>query len=246
MVSRVNRPGANSDRWRVERITRTGSTNADLLERARAGEPDGLVLVADHQTAGRGRLDRRWEAPEGANLLVSLLMRPQLPPTAWHRCTNAVAVAAVEACATLGVVVRIKWPNDLLVGTDKLAGILAESLSSADDAAVVVGLGLNIGWPLAGEQPGATSLAARGVHVGRDALLDAILARVDECAPDLHERYLARCSTIGRQVRVTLPDDTVVEGVARTVDEDGRLVVDTADGERRAFSVGDVVHARPA
>lgn len=239
-------PGANSDRWRVERITRTGSTNADLLARARDGEPDGLVLVADHQSAGRGRLDRRWEAPEGANLLVSLLMRPQLPPEAWHRCTNAVAVAATEACAALGVVVRIKWPNDLLVGTDKIAGILAESVSSADDSAVVVGLGLNIGWPLAREQPGATSLAARGVHVGRDELLDAILARVDETAPDLHERYLARCSTVGRRVRITLPDGAVVDGVAHTVDEDGRLVVDTVDGERRTFSVGDVVHARPA
>ena len=95
MVSRVTDPGANSGRWRVETITRTGSTNADVAERARAGEPDGLVLVAEHQSAGRGRLDRRWDAPPGANLLVSLLLRPDLPPGDWHRCTSAVAVATV-------------------------------------------------------------------------------------------------------------------------------------------------------
>ncbi|HEX7094991.1 MAG TPA: biotin--[acetyl-CoA-carboxylase] ligase [Acidimicrobiales bacterium] len=238
-------PGANSDRWRVERITRTGSTNADAIARARAGEPDGLVIVADHQTAGRGRLDRRWEAPEGTNLLVSLLMRPELPPDAWHRCSTAVAVAAVDACASFGVFARIKWPNDIVVGTDKLAGILAEAVPERDGAggAVVVGLGLNVGWPLAGEYSGATSLAARGVHVNRDELLDALPARVDERAPELHERYLARCATVGRRVRVSLPNGSVVEGTATTIAADGRLVLGTDDGDTRLLSVGDVVHA---
>jgi BirA family biotin operon repressor/biotin-[acetyl-CoA-carboxylase] ligase len=244
MVSRVTGPGANSDRFRVEWITRTGSTNADVLERARAGEPDGLVLVADHQSAGRGRLDRRWEAPEGANLLVSILLRPDLDPSQWFRCTNAVAVALVEACASHGVLARIKWPNDVVVTTTggdtaKLAGILAEVAGDA----VVVGLGCNVGWPAADEMPGATSLVARGASVTRAQLLDDVLARVDEQAADLHERYLARCASIGREVRVALPDGSQVGGTARTVDEQGRLVLETADGTRHAFTVGDVVHA---
>jgi BirA family biotin operon repressor/biotin-[acetyl-CoA-carboxylase] ligase len=243
MVSRVAGPGANSERFRVEWITRTGSTNADLLERARHGEPDGLVLVADHQVAGRGRLDRRWEAPPGENLLVSILLRPALPPHEWHRCTNAVAVAAVDACRALGVRAEIKWPNDLVVGGDKLAGILAESDPSG---AVVVGLGCNVGWPARGELPGATSLAAHGVDPDRARLLDEILVRIDERAGDLHERYLARCATVGRAVVVTLPDGSTVEGVARIVDESGRLVVERPGGGTRAFSVGDVVHARTA
>jgi BirA family transcriptional regulator, biotin operon repressor / biotin---[acetyl-CoA-carboxylase] ligase len=246
MVSRVTDLGANSDRFRIEWITQTGSTNADVLERARSGEPDGLVLVADHQSAGRGRLDRRWEAPPGANLLVSILMRPDLSPDDWHRCTSAVAVALVDACAAHGVFARIKWPNDVVVGDDKLAGILAETVRSPDGAdAVVVGLGCNIGWPLAGEYPGATSLVARGARVTRAALLDDLLARIDELAPDLHERYLGRCATLGRPVAVSVPDGSVVEGTALTVDATGRLVVDAPDGTRHTFTVGDVVHARP-
>jgi BirA family biotin operon repressor/biotin-[acetyl-CoA-carboxylase] ligase len=252
MVSPVARSGANSGardrsgRFRIEWVAQTGSTNADLLARARDGEPDGLVLAADHQSAGRGRLDRRWDAPPGANLLVSVLLRPQLEPHEWHRCTTAMAVAATEACAEAGVVARIKWPNDLVVGTPststaKLAGILAES--DPGSGAVVVGLGLNVGWPLPGEYPGATSLAAQGANVRRDDLLDAILEHFDEHAPDLHERYLARCATVGRAVELSLPDGTVVAGVARTVDESGRLVLKTPDGDERTFTVGDVVHA---
>jgi BirA family transcriptional regulator, biotin operon repressor / biotin---[acetyl-CoA-carboxylase] ligase len=247
MVSRVTYPGANSARFRVEWVAETGSTNADALDRAREGEPDGLVIAADHQRTGRGRLERRWEAPPGANLLVSLLLRPQLAPSEWHRCTTAVAVAAVEACASAGVVTRIKWPNDLVVGTDstgmdKLAGILAET--DPVSGAVVVGLGLNVGWPLPGEYPGATSLVARGSTIRRDDLLDSILDRVDERAVDLHDRYLARNATIGRTVEVHLPDGTSVSGVARTVDPDGRLLVATSAGDR-SFTVGDVVHATP-
>jgi BirA family biotin operon repressor/biotin-[acetyl-CoA-carboxylase] ligase len=242
MVSRVADPGANSERFRVEWITQTGSTNADVLDRARAGEPDGLVLVADHQRAGRGRLDRRWEAPPGENLLVSILFRPTLPQREWHRCTSAVAVAAADACSSFGVLTRIRWPNDLVVGTDKLAGILAESDPSG---AVVVGLGCNVGWPLRDEYPGATSLVARGAQVRRDELLAAILARVDELADDLHERYLARCATVGRAVSISLPGGSTLSGFARTVDDTGRLVVVGEDGTEHTFTVGDVVHASP-
>jgi BirA family biotin operon repressor/biotin-[acetyl-CoA-carboxylase] ligase len=242
------RAAATGARFRVEWIAETDSTNADALARARDGEPDGLVIVADHQRAGRGRLDRRWEAPPGANLLVSLLLRPQLAPDEWHRCSTAVAVAAAHACSAVGVRARIKWPNDLVVGTSatgfaKLAGILAESDPST--GAVVVGLGLNVGWPLPGEYPGATSLVACGATVRRDELLDAILGGVDELAADLHARYLACCATMGDAVEVTLPDGSVVAGIARTVDEHGRLVLDTDRGPQ-VFTVGDVVHATPS
>jgi BirA family biotin operon repressor/biotin-[acetyl-CoA-carboxylase] ligase len=243
MVSRVAGARANSARFRVEWVSETGSTNADAVARAHAGEPDGLVLVADHQREGRGRLDRRWDAPAGANLLMSVLLRPALEPDDWHRCTTALAVAAADACASGGVPARIKWPNDLVIGGEKLAGILAEAVP--EERAVVVGLGLNVGWPLAGEYPGATSLAARGASVRRDELLAAVLQRIDEQAADLHERYVARSATVGRDVRVTLPDGSVVAGRASAVDRAGRLVVETAAGPR-TFTVGDVVHAATA
>jgi BirA family transcriptional regulator, biotin operon repressor / biotin---[acetyl-CoA-carboxylase] ligase len=233
-------PGANPVRFRVECVEETGSTNADVLARARAGEPAGLVLVARHQTAGRGRLDRRWEAPAGANLLVSILFRPDGPPPTWHRYTTAVAVATVEACAAFGVDAQIKWPNDLVVGDDKLAGILAES---DPDGALVVGLGCNVGWPRPGEYPDATSLAAQGASVTPEQLLDGMLPRVDEHAPDLHDRYVRWCATLGRVVRLELPDGEIIEAIAHDIDADGRLVVEVG-GARRAFTVADVVHVR--
>ncbi|HEV8296065.1 MAG TPA: biotin--[acetyl-CoA-carboxylase] ligase [Acidimicrobiales bacterium] len=234
-------PGANSAPFRIEYVAETGSTNADVLARASAGEPAGLVLVADHQTAGRGRLDRRWQAPPGASLLMSVLFRPRGPAGLWHRCLTAVAVAACDACASFGVVARIKWPNDLVVGDDKLAGILAETDGKG---AVIVGLGCNIDWPRAGEYPGATSFVACGATVRRDAVLRATLDRVEVDAPDLHDRYVARSATIGTDVRVELPGGDSVEGRAVDVDDGGRLVVLDRDNRRAAYSVGDVIHLR--
>ena len=252
MVSRVAGPSANSP-FRILRVSVTGSTNADLLARARAGEPAGLVLVAEHQTAGRGRLDRRWEAPPGANLLASILLRPAGPPHQWFRATMALAVAAVDACRASGVGATIKWPNDVLVGADKLAGILAETDGAG---AVVVGIGANVAWPAAGELAGATSLAAHGVTLTPAAFLDEVLARLDHAAPDLLERYRSRCGTIGRMVRIELPRDTAVQGRAVGVDDDGLLVIAVANDDdgaggrhapastTRRFAVGDVVHVR--
>jgi BirA family biotin operon repressor/biotin-[acetyl-CoA-carboxylase] ligase len=223
---------------------------------ARRGEPAGLVLAAGHQTAGRGRLDRRWEAPPGANLLVSVLFRPGTPPTEWFRCAMALAVAACAACRDLGVDAEVKWPNDLVVGDDKLAGVLAETDGAG---AVVVGLGLNVGWPAAGEYPGAVSLAALGVEVSADDLLGRIVAHLDACgpdAPDLLDRYRDRCATTGRDVRIELPDGSSVEGRALGVDDEGCLRVETVVADAspepgaqpallvRRFAVGDVVHAR--
>jgi BirA family biotin operon repressor/biotin-[acetyl-CoA-carboxylase] ligase len=250
MVSRVSGPSANSP-YRILRVSVTGSTNADLLARAAAGEPSGLVLLADHQTAGRGRLDRRWEAPPGANVLASVLLRPNRPVDTWFHSTLALGLAVVDACRSVGVDASLKWPNDVLVGDAKLAGILAESDGRG---AVVVGLGCNVGWPRRDELPGATSLAAHGVVCTPADFLDLVLDRFDDAAPDLLERYRACCSTIGRTVHVALPNGDAVEGFATGVDDDGLLVVEVATDAAspgtpafvtRRFAVGDVVHARP-
>ena len=125
------------------------STNRYLLNEARRGAAEGLVVVADHQSAGRGRLGRRWEAPRAANLLVSVLLRPRLPIDARHLASAVVALAAADACEALsGVAVDVKWPNDLLVGGRKLAGVLAEADVGAEDRSpIVVGIGINVAWP---------------------------------------------------------------------------------------------------
>jgi BirA family transcriptional regulator, biotin operon repressor / biotin---[acetyl-CoA-carboxylase] ligase len=204
----------------VTRVETTGSTNADLVAAARAGAAHGSVLVADHQSAGRGRLDRRWEAPPGANLLCSILLREVEDP---HVAVRRVSVAAAQ---TGGDHVRLKWPNDLVVGEAKVAGVLAELV---EPGVVVVGIGVNLGWAPEG---------AAKLGVPRDAFLDQFLARLAAGSDDA--AYRARLSTIGRAVRVELPDGTSHEGVATDVDPAGRLVLD--DG--RVVDVGDIVHLR--
>jgi BirA family biotin operon repressor/biotin-[acetyl-CoA-carboxylase] ligase len=266
-------------RWTAE----TGSTNADALDLARDGAPEGIVVVADHQSAGRGRRDRTWVAPPGASLLVSVLLRP--PATVAPGVTMAVAVAMAEAvAATAGVEPGLKWPNDLVVDDRKLAGVLAEADWPAGSAMsagwrapapyervpVVVGVGLNVRWPAlrapdadfaGGEQDDlaalaetATALNWLGADVDRPTLLAAFLRRLDDRYGELvSSRSLAgvlaewrrRSATLGRRVRVDLgPDD--VEGTAVDVTDEGHLVVETLEGVRRTFAVGDVVHLRPA
>ncbi len=139
----------------VRRFAEIDSTNRYLLDLARRQPLDGVVAVAEHQTAGRGRLGRTWEAPPGANLLVSVLVLPGMAVERLHLCTVALSLAAVEACrASASLEPMLKWPNDLLVGERKLAGILAESVPLARPTgphgsrrAVVLGIGLNVDWP---------------------------------------------------------------------------------------------------
>jgi len=233
--------------FRVERVAETGSTNADVLAAARTGAPAGLVLVADHQSAGRGRLGRVWEAAPGDALLVSILFRPDgrtSDPGGPHRLVQAVALAAGDACGDVaGVRPSLKWPNDLLVGERKLAGILAESLVEGGVVTgVVVGLGLNV----AAAPPGAVAAAeAAGREVDRLELLDALLDRLSRLDPaTVAARYRSELATLGRRVRVELPGGSL-EGTARDVAADGRLVVVTDDGERVEVAAGDVVHLRP-
>ncbi len=229
-------------RWLVE----TDSTNRYLLDAARAGAPDGLVVVADHQRAGRGRLGRTWSAPPGASLLVSVLLRPGLPPDERHVVVVAAAVAMAEAVAvTTGVLADLKWPNDLLVGDRKLAGILAESVGDA----VVVGIGVNLDWPEIPPELEGIATACNlegGDPVAREELLAAFLARYEEHLGDLEEtrrRYRDRLVTLGREVRVERAADIVV-GTAVDVDATGRLLVDV-EGTIETVTAGDVIHLRP-
>ncbi|MEA2900512.1 MAG: BirA family transcriptional regulator [Actinomycetota bacterium] len=216
------------------------STNDEVAARARAGAPEGVVVVADRQAAGRGRRGRTWEAPADSSLLVSVWLRPPAP----HPAVIAAGLAAADACrSTTGVAPSLKWPNDLVVDDrGKLAGILAEAVGDG----VVVGLGLNVDWGDTPLPPGATSLAqVTGTGVDRSRLLVAYLvaleARCRQSPGALLAAYRAACSTIGRRVRVELPGGGSFEGRADGVDDDGRLVVDG-----RSVAAGDVVHVRPA
>ena len=218
----------------VRRFESIDSTNRYLLDEARGGAPEGVVAVADHQTAGRGRLGRTWESPPDASLLCSVLLRPSLPVERLHLVTAVVALAACDAVASVaGWRPLLKWPNDLLDGEGrKLAGVLAE----ADLPTVVVGIGLNVAWAPEGA-------ACLGPGYGRDTVLDALLAALDGLYGSWDEvaaRYRAECATVGRVVRVELAGETF-EGTASAVTDEGHLV---AGG--RVVTAGDVVHLRPA
>ncbi len=220
--------------WHVSVVEETGSTNADLLAAAADGAPDRTVLVARHQTAGRGRLDRRWEAQPGANLLVSLLFR-EIPETP-HVLTQRVGLAAVFACERVtGLKPTLKWPNDLLLDGAKLAGILAQAKLGAQPA-VVVGIGINVGWAPEGS-------ARLGEAVDPMDVLAAMLHAYDELPADVWMQYRDHLDTLGRSVRVEVTDG-MIEGRALDVELDGRLVVVDECGITHRFAVGDIVHLR--
>ena len=244
----------------LEHVRATGSTNSDLVARAGSAD-DGTVMVTDHQTAGRGRLGRTWDAPPATNLLVSVLLRPHWSPEAHPLVTPALAVAVVDALAGMGVPTAVKWPNDLVVkggpALGKVAGILAEYVVGPPEA-VVVGLGLNLAWPAAEDDapPEATSLRTCGHTVNRWDLLAVVLAgfdtRLDDLAaaggPErLREAHLGRSATVGRRVRADTPTGPV-EGTAVDIRVDGSLLV-RPDGPTDApvlVTAGDVTHLRPA
>jgi BirA family biotin operon repressor/biotin-[acetyl-CoA-carboxylase] ligase len=245
----------------TEVVDRTGSTNADLIAAARAGAASGSVLVAEEQTAGRGRLDRSWHSQPGAALTFSVLLRPDgVPPAArgWLPLLTGVAVvAAIEALT--GVRASLKWPNDVLASGPEAAGKLAGILAEQAGDAIVVGVGLNVSASrdeLPSDQ--ATSLWLAGAQSpDRQAILIAVLreferwylswstgpAPGDATACGLRAAYLNACSTVGRDVRVELPGGGVLAGRAAGVDAAGCLLITAADGQH-AVSAGDVIHVR--
>lgn len=246
----------------VDVVPRTGSTNTDLVALAAAGKAaEGAVLVAEEQTAGRGRLDRQWTAPPRSGLFFSVLLKPTEIPVArwgWLPLLTGVAVATGLSRAA-GVDTALKWPNDLLVTVGgeerKAGGILAER---AGDDGVVVGVGVNV--TLREDElpvPQAGSLALAGaVNTDRDPLLRAILRSLedwygrwrtaggDPSASGLQETYAAGCATLGRRVRAELPGNRSVLGEAVAVDGDGRLVIATEEGVQEPVGAGDIVHLR--
>lgn len=249
----VLRPGGL---WREIRVVdQTGSTNADLLAETADGSPEGTVLVAEAQSAGRGRMSRRWVSQPRAALTFSVLLRPARVPAArwgWLPLLAGVAVASALR-AEASVDASLKWPNDVLAGGAKLAGILAEQSGGA----VVVGAGINVSASRAElPVPDATSLALEGASsLDRDRLLAAILSGLerrylawsgspgDADSSGLRAQYRELCQTLGREVKVTIPGGTEVTGVAADVDADGRLVVRSAAGPV-PVSAGDVIHVR--
>ncbi len=232
-------------RWRIEHFIELDSTNRRLLEAARAGAADGLVAVADVQTAGRGRLDRTWDAPPASSLLVSVLVRE---PAVGGIVVMATAVALAGAIGEVAAVdAALKWPNDLVVGDRKLAGILAER----DGDALVVGAGCNVNWAsfppeLAGI---ATSCNQEAGHdVDRDALLTAFLVgleRLLDTPDDVVGEYRSRLTTLGRRVRVRPVRGDDLVGTATGVTDDGALEVRDDAGVDHTVTTADVVHLRP-
>ncbi|MFI1736688.1 biotin--[acetyl-CoA-carboxylase] ligase [Streptomyces sioyaensis] len=253
-------------------VPATGSTNTDLAERAARGEAaEGAVLVAEEQSAGRGRLDRAWSAPPRSGLFFSFYLTPRVPVERWGWLPLLAGVATATAVSrAAGIDTALKWPNDLLVtsaeesggsGTGEAAerkagGILAERAGEG----VVVGIGLNVS--LTAEElpvPTAGSLALAGARTtDRDPLLRAVLRALehwygewqtadgDPAASRLQEAYAAGCATLGRSVRAELPGGGDLTGEAVAIDGDGRLVLATADGVQQPVGAGDIIHLRPA
>ncbi|MFD7442252.1 biotin--[acetyl-CoA-carboxylase] ligase [Streptomyces sp. NPDC059909] len=244
-------------------VESTGSTNTDLAARAAGtpGLPEGAVLVAEEQTAGRGRLDRDWTAPARSGLFLSVLLKPDVPVERWGWLPLLTGVAVATGLArAAGADFTLKWPNDLLVKVGgenrKTGGILAERIGQDG---VVIGIGVNV--TLREDElpvPQAGSLAlADAVSTDRDTLLRALLrslehwygewraANGDPHLSRLQETYAAGCSTLGLTVRAELPGGRALTGEAVAIDGDGRLVVTTPDGEDHPIGAGDIVHLRP-
>jgi BirA family transcriptional regulator, biotin operon repressor / biotin---[acetyl-CoA-carboxylase] ligase len=246
---------ADGGLWTDVRVVENAqSTNAEVAAAAREGAPEGLVLVAESQTAGRGRRDRSWTTPPRAGLTFSVLLRPAFPAAVWGWLPLLAGLALATPLSSLSELdVALKWPNDVLVGERKLGGILTEVVGTG----VVVGIGLNVS--LRADElpvPTATSLAIEGSAVlDRDPVLRAVLRELerryvdltrasgDAAASGLAAAYRDACTTLGRDVRVELPGSQLLEGTAVDIDADGRLVID-AGGRRETVAAGDVVHVR--
>ncbi len=252
---------------RLEVLDHTGSTNADLRERAAdpARHPHLSVLLTRDQRAGRGRLDRRWEAPAGSALAISVLLRDTgIPPAdrGWIPLVAGAAMADAIAAQLPRREVSVKWPNDVLVESlplapdagGKICGVLAET---AGDEAIIVGAGVNTAMtPEQLPVEAATSFAALGETCDEDRLASDYLRRLDELLSALsaagdavtagiHAAVTSRCATLGRRVRVILPGGRELSGRAVRLEADGRLVLDD-DGVTHTVGAGDVVHLRPA
>jgi len=235
----------------IEVVESTGSTNDDLTRRPDA--PEGLVRIAGHQSAGRGRFDRVWQDVPGAGVAVSLVLRPTREAGQWGWLSLLMGMAVAEGLRAIGQEsgcnpgrVTLKWPNDVLIDGAKVCGILAQS----DGEMAVLGWGLNIAMtrdelPV----PTATSLALAGWPTDATATVAAVLQKMQdyytlwESGCDMHGDYLILSSTIGRRVRVERSDG-VIEGDATGLDATGALLLDVGGPSPAPVEVGDVIHLR--
>lgn len=239
------------DSWwsQVSVVDATGSTNADLAAAARDGAPSGTVLVAEHQRSGRGRFTRSWEAPPGAAIAISVLLRPSLtiPLERWTWLPLLAGLAVADALVQVaGVPARLKWPNDVLIEDRKVCGILVERVGDA----AVIGMGINTA--LQSDQlpvPTATSLLLAGAETPNGEVAAAVLTALRgwyqrwESGQDLSADYQRACATIGREVRVETGPGVSRRGRAIGIDAVGRLLVRTDEGVE-PFAAGDVFHLR--
>lgn len=243
----------------LELLAEAPSTNEVATTRAREGVDEGHVVVADHQVAGRGRLDRTWETPAGTAVTFSIVLRPTMPAPSWPWLPLLVGHNVAKALTALGYDARVKWPNDVLLDGDlKVAGILVERVETPTGPAAVVGVGINVATT-ADELPVPTAtslaLASPGAPDRTQVLLDVVVALregydvwqagAELGTARLATSYRSHCVTLGRDVRVDLPGGGELLGRAVDVDEHGRLVVETPAG-REKVGAGDVVHVRPA
>lgn len=238
----------------IDMIESTGSTNADLLARTEDPEVDRVVLVAEAQEQGRGRLARAWASPPRAQISLSLLVRTDgLDPALLGWLPLLTGTAVVDALrAEAGVPAALKWPNDVLIEGRKIAGILTEAAAAVARPAVVIGVGVNVS--LGADElpvPHATSLTLCEVpDPDRTALVLALLTEFAKrytawrdagwATDDLAAAYRERCATLGTPVRAELPGGGLLTGIARDIDSSGRLLI----GEQ-AVSAGDITHLRP-
>ncbi|WP_158716361.1 biotin--[acetyl-CoA-carboxylase] ligase [Blastococcus sp. Marseille-P5729] len=237
----------------LQAVGETGSTNDDVLAEAARGTPQGLVRTAEFQTAGRGRLDRGWEAPPGTSVMFSILLRPQAPVRHWGWIPILAGMGVYDALQSAAVDAALKWPNDVQLGPDrgKCGGILTQAAAGA----AVVGIGLNVRSH--DRLPETAEVIGDYWDISRERLLAAVLnaiaaryRRWDGAAGDvvrtgLLADYRTACGTLGQRVRVELPGGAPPAlGIAEDVDQEGRLVVRTADGPV-VVGAGDVIHVRP-
>jgi BirA family transcriptional regulator, biotin operon repressor / biotin---[acetyl-CoA-carboxylase] ligase len=242
---------------RILRYESLPSTNTEVARLAQPGAEEGLTIVADEQTAGRGRLQRSWSSPKGAGLYCSVLLRPAFAPDRWPLLTFVAALATGDALLEASeVITDIKWPNDLLANERKICGILAEGIETPAGRAVIVGIGINLtddAFPseLASV---ATSVASEGRGPERETILAALLKALARWYALLHERdgaekivaaWVSRSSYAeGKLVQVTNGDE-VVQGVTCGVESDGALRLRTREG-LHLIRAGDVTSVRPA
>ncbi|MDH3442552.1 MAG: biotin--[acetyl-CoA-carboxylase] ligase [Deltaproteobacteria bacterium] len=249
--------GAKRLGTRFHYFSKLGSTNNHARWLAEQGEPEGAVVIAEQQTRGRGRLGRRWFSPAYVNLYCSIILRPTLDPRQAPQITLAAAVALADAIESVSpVAAKIKWPNDILAGGKKLAGVLTEAVSKSNKIEfVILGIGVNVNFPLESMPPDIRERAASlshlaGASIRRETLLRRLIQDLDRCYGILEEsgfaaiapRWQARFELRDRRVRVAMTDGTVT-GRAVGIDGEGALMIETPDGERQRILAGDVIPA---